>query len=487
MKLLLIVPNPKKIPISISGVEIVAARRYLTEPVFAKMSGVRIFNLCSSFRYQTIGYYVSLIAEARGHKPVPNITTMRDLQTPAILRMTNGELDELLQKSLRKIKQDKFTLSIYFGRNLAKQYDTLCKELFSRYHAPLMRAEMGINKDGNWAILSIRNVGLGEIPDNHFDFFTKRGEAYFTQHGYRSRKPQAYRYSLAILYNPGEKNAPSDMDALKKFIKAGERNSLEVKLITREDFGRIPEFDGLFIRETTNVNNHTFRFARYAEANQLVVIDDPQSIIRCANKVYLAELLAHHRLKTPKTMIVHRENVDLVSYQIGLPCVLKQPDSAFSLGVIKVSTDQELRTAAGKMLEKSELIIAQEFLPTSFDWRIGLLDRKPLFACKYYMATDHWQIIKHSINGEKDEGNFETMALGDVQPEILKLAQRASQHIGDGLYGVDIKQSGKNLYVIEVNDNPNLDGGVEDSILKDELYEIVIKSFIARIERKKAL
>jgi glutathione synthase/RimK-type ligase-like ATP-grasp enzyme len=487
MKLLLIVPNPKKIPIAISGVEVVAARRYLTEPIFAKMSGVRIFNLCSSFRYQTIGYYVSLIAEARGHKPVPNITTMRDLQTPAILRMTNAELHDLMHKSLRKIKQDKFTLSIYFGRNLAKQYDSLCKELFNRYHAPLMRAELSKNKDGNWAIQSIRNVGLGEIPDNHFDFLTKRGEAYFTQHGYRSRKPQTYRYSLAILYNQKEENAPSNLEAIRKFIKAGERNSLEVKVITREDFGRIPEFDGLFIRETTNVNNHTFRFARYAEANQLVVMDDSQSIIRCANKVYLAELLAHYRLKTPKTMIVHRDNVDLISYQIGLPCVLKQPDSAFSLGVFKVTSDQELRSAASRLLEKSELIIAQEFLPTSFDWRIGVLDRKPLFACRYYMVEDHWQIIKHGTDGKKeDEGYFDTLPLEEMQPDVLKLAVRASQQIGNGLYGVDIKQCGKNFYVIEVNDNPNIDAGVEDLVLKDELYETIIKSFIARIEKKKA-
>ena len=487
MKIFLIVPNPKKFPVKINGVEIIAARRYLTEPVFAKMTGVRVFNLCSSFRYQTLGYYVSLIAEARGHKPVPNITTIRDLQTPAMLRMANAELQELLQKSLKQIKQDKFTLSIYFGRNLAKHYDGLCRELFNRYHALFMRAELGRTKDGLWTIQNIRNIGVSDIADNHFDFISKRAETYFHQHGYRSRKPQTYRYSLAILYSPTEKNSPSDADALKKFIKAGERNAIEVKLITKDDFSRIPEFDGLFIRETTNVNNHTFRFARYAEANQLVVIDDPQSIIRCANKVYLAEMLSHRKLKTPKTVIVHRDNSDLISHQLGFPCVLKQPDSAFSVGVVKVSNEEELQQACSRMLEKSELIIAQEYLPTSFDWRIGVLDRKPLFACKYYMAEDHWQIIRHETDGSKDEGLFETIALEQAPAEVLKLATKACHSIGDGLYGVDIKQVGNTFYVIEVNDNPNLDEGVEDTILKVELYNIIIRSFISRIEKKKSL
>lgn len=487
MKLFLIVPNPKKFPVTISGVEIIAARRYLTEPIFAKMNGVRIFNLCSSFRYQSIGYYVSLIAEARGHKPVPNITTIRDLQTPAMLKMANGELQEQIQRTLKKIKQDKFTLSIYFGRNLAKHYDALCRELFNQYHVPLMRVDLQKSKDGNWAIQNVRNIGLSEIPDNHFEFLSHRGETYLTQHGYRSRKPQTYRYSLAILHNPGEKNSPSGADALKRFIKAGERNAIEVKLITKDDFSRLPEYDALFIRETTSVNDHTFRFARYAEANQMVVIDDPQSIIRCANKVYLAEMLSHGRIRTPKTMIVHRDNADLIPHQLGYPCVLKQPDSSFSMGVVKVTSDEDLQRACASMLEKSDLFIAQEFLPTSFDWRIGVLDRKPLFACKYYMAEHHWQIIRHDTDGSKDEGLFETIGLDDVPPEVLKLAIKCSRTIGDGLYGVDIKQDGNNFYVIEVNDNPNIDAGVEDAVLKDSLYDTVIKSFIARIEKKKSI
>lgn len=487
MKLLLIVPNPKKVPVHISGVEVVGARKYLTEPVFAKMAGVRVFNLCSSFRYKSIGYYVSLIAEARGHKPVPNITTIRDLQTPAMLKMANGELRELLQKSLRHIKQDRFTLSIYFGRNLAKQYDALCRELFSWFHAPLLRAELALDKHGQWMVQGIRNIGLADVPEQHYQFLTDRAEHYFSQHGYRHRKKQAYRFSLAILHNPSEDNAPSNPGALKRFIKAGEKNNIEVKLITRDDFSRISEFDALFIRETTNVNDHTFRFARYAEANQLVVIDDPQSIIRCANKVYLAELLSHCKIRTPQTMIVHRDNIDLIPFELGLPCVLKQPDSAFSVGVIKVTTEEELRSACSRMLEKSDLIIAQAFLPTSFDWRIGILDNQPLFACRYYMADDHWQIIRYEKDGGHQEGGFDTIRVQDAPPEAVRLALKASRHIGDSLYGVDIKQVDGRFYVVEVNDNPNLDEGIEDAVLGENLYETVTRSFIARIERKKAL
>ena len=47
---------------------------------------------------------------------------------------------------------------------------------------------------------------------------------------------------------------------------------------------------------------------------------------------------------------------------------------------------EELRAALDEMFRHSSVLLAQEFIPTEFDWRIGLLDGEPLFACKYYMA-----------------------------------------------------------------------------------------------------
>jgi glutathione synthase/RimK-type ligase-like ATP-grasp enzyme len=38
------------------------------------------------------------------------------------------------------------------------------------------------------------------------------------------------------------------------------------------------------------------------------------------------------------------------------------------------------------------------------------------------------------------------------------------------------------VYVIEINDNPNIDADVEDDVLKDELYTKIIRSLKNRIE-----
>jgi glutathione synthase/RimK-type ligase-like ATP-grasp enzyme len=135
------------------------------------------------------------------------------------------------------------------------------------------------------------------------------------------------------------------------------------------------------------------------------------------------------------------------------------------------------------MLEKSALILAQEFMPTDYDWRVGVIDGKPLYVCKYYMATKHWQIIKTDEKGKLHEGNFETMSVADAPKGVISTALKACNAIGKSLYGVDIKQVGKKFYVIEVNDNPSIDGGVEDKVLKDGLYDSIMKVFRDRLDK----
>ena len=225
--------------------------------------------------------------------------------------------------------------------------------------------------------------------------------------------------------------------------------------------------------------------ARKAAAEGLVVIDDPESILRCSNKVYLAEVLARHRLPAPQTVIVHGRNIDHILEELSLPCVLKQPDSAFSQGVVLVRDKEALEAEARRLLSKSDLVIAQEYLPSDFDWRIGVLDRRPLFACKYFMAAGHWQILRKGKSGKDIYGRVETLPVGKVPKKVITTALKAAGAIGDGLYGVDLKQVGNKVYVIEVNDNPNIDAGFEDEVLQDELYLRVVETFLKRIERRK--
>jgi glutathione synthase/RimK-type ligase-like ATP-grasp enzyme len=482
--ILIVVNDPREWPFQIPEVQVVDARSYLTKTEFSEMRSAKVINLCRSYRYQTTGYYVSLLAEARGHKPQPSVSTIQDIKSQAMMRLVSGELDELIQKSLARIQSDKFTLSIYFGRNLAQRYERLALQLFNMFQSPLLRAQFGRDKDQRWQLRSVSTISASGIPPSHHDFVAEVATKHFAGRRYRVRRKLAMRYDMAILRNVMEQDPPSDEKALEKFMKAAEGMAIRPELIDRDDYGRLAEFDALFIRETTFVNHHTYRFARRAASEGLVVIDDPDSILRCTNKVYLAELMQRHKIRVPRTLVVHRENTSQVIPELGLPVVLKKPDSAFSAGVTKADDEVQLNEQLQQLLSESELVVAQEFLPTTFDWRIGVLDQRPLYACKYHMARNHWQIIRQDGEGPR-YGRVETLPVELAPRAAVKLALAAANLIGDGLYGVDVKQSGNAFFVIEVNDNPTIEAGEEDRILRDELYRRIMSVFLARIEARK--
>ncbi len=386
MSILIVVTEPREWPFEIPEVQVVDVRSYLTKTEYSEMRSAKVVNLCRSYRYQTTGYYVSLLAEARGHKPQPSVSTIQDIKSQAMMRLVSGELDELIQKSLARIQSDKFTLSIYFGRNLAKRYDRLALQLFNMFQSPLLRAQFGRDKDQRWQLRSVSTISASGIPPSHHEFVADVAAKHFSGRRYRVRRKQPMRYDLAILRNQQEQDPPSDEKALDKFMKAAESLAIRPELIDRDDYGRLAEFDALFIRETTYVNHHTYRFARCAASEGLVVIDDPDSILRCTNKVYLAELMQRYKIRVPRTLVVHRDNTQHIIPELSLPVVLKKPDSAFSVGVTKAEDETQLLEQLHQLLAESELVVAQEFLPTTFDWRIGVLDQRPLYACKYHMA-----------------------------------------------------------------------------------------------------
>lgn len=483
MKKIIIVNNPRSWKLEVPGVEVVSAKDYLTNHEFTTLKNLRVFNLCREYTYQSKGYYVSLLAEARGHKVIPNVKNIQDLKAPAIVKIVSDDIDDLIQRSLRKLTGTEFVLSIYFGQNTSPAYLELSQELHRLFQAPFLRAKFVFKQ--KWFIQSIKPISLDEIPDNHKELVDNFAKEYFDKKRYTPAKSDKYLYDLAILVNPEEKDPPSNRKAIQKFIAAAEETGFSVELITKKDYHRIGEFDALFIRETTNVNHHTYRFARRAQSEGLAVLDDPDSILRCSNKVYLQELMTVGHVPAPRTVIVHSENQSTLGTVLGFPMVLKLPDSSFSQGVVKVKDKDELKLKLGKMFETSDLVIAQAFTPSNFDWRIGVLDGKPLFACKYYMAKDHWQIYNwNSPDKEEIVGNFETVPMESVPHGIVKLATKVSAMIGTGLYGVDLKEINGKPMVIEVNDNPNIDADIEDQVIKEEAYLSIMRSLRRRIETR---
>jgi len=340
---------------------------------------------------------------------------------------------------------------------------------------------------GQWQINRIAPYPFQDLEDQEQDFFIESLEMFSTKVWRKPKQEKKYRYDVAMLVDSEEKMPPSDASALKRFVRAANRLGMNLETISPDDLSRLGEFDGLFIRATTNISNYTYRFAKTAEKMGLVVMDDSESIMKCTNKVFLTELLQRNNVPAPKGVIVKSFDEgwkEKLLSQLELPMVLKIPDGAFSRGVVKVRTEEELEKEASALFEKSALILAQAFMPTDFDWRIGVMNRQPIFACKYMMSRGHWQIYQHHNSGRVSSGGFETLDLKQVPKNVVDVAVKAANLIGSGLYGVDLKEIDGQVYVIEVNDNPSIDHHVEDAFLGDLLYDRVMTEFLRRIQMR---
>jgi len=460
---------------------IVSSEDYIARPYMFGGARQKIIILARSYNYQTAGYYCALLAEARGHRVMPSVETMLDLRNRTQYAHALPELEEALNRDLKDFPGEKpASVCVAFGLPEVPGFERFAQSLFDWFRAPVLTVTL---KSGEWnSIQKIELTALAKCSEEQKRFFADALKSY-TGRKWRAQKPRSVpRHSIAVLYDPNEVLPPSSLATLKHWAKLAAPLGVEVEPITKKDLSRLAEFDALFIRETTTIRNHTYHFARRAMMEGMPVIDDPISMIRCTNKVYLWERLTHAGLPVPDTTVIQEpDDVKQAADTLGFPVVVKIPDGSFSRGVKKADTMEALKETVAEFFKETDLLLAQRFVPTKFDWRVGVLAGQPLFVCQYNMAKKHWQIVRHRDDGKPIEGGFKTFPIDQTPPEVLDAGVRAASLIGDGLYGVDLKETPDGVFIIEINDNPNLEHGVEDQVSKSDLWNRLTRWFTTRI------
>ena len=162
---------------TLEDVQTIDPSDYLSNPDWSQRRKVRVYNLCRSYAYQSLGYYVSLLAEARGHRPIPDVMTMQDLHGTSAVRLIPQPLEDLIEKSLHSLTTDKFVLSVYFGENLAKKYERLSKELYGLFQAPLLRFKF--SRRSKWRLRRAYAIALSDVPEGHREFVAEAAQRHF--------------------------------------------------------------------------------------------------------------------------------------------------------------------------------------------------------------------------------------------------------------------------------------------------------------------
>jgi glutathione synthase/RimK-type ligase-like ATP-grasp enzyme len=273
----------------------------------------------------------------------------------------------------------------------------------------------------------------------------------------------------------------SERGALLKCKSKAESMGHRFEFIYKDDFSCIKDFDSLFIRATTDPNNSAYVISRLAEQSGLKVIDDPHSIRTCSNKAILHDLFVKNKIPSPKSLLFtgdySRKAIDEIFNTLGRPVIMKTPYTRFSSHVEKAHDENEFIEISRKFLRKSKVLVVQEFIKSDFDWRVGILQNKILYLCKYYIPPGGWK-VRSNINGKNVWGDTIAFSRASISPELKNICIELSKCVGDGLYGLDVKETAHGYKVIEINDNPSLYDGYEDTVDND-IYEKIINTLVS--------
>lgn len=270
-----------------------------------------------------------------------------------------------------------------------------------------------------------------------------------------------------------------EMNALMRFAQVARRMGHWVDFLFRPDMYKIPEYNAIYIRALTDPLNSAYVASRTAEMHGIRVIDDPDSIRICCDKISMYRHLIRAGVKMPLTVFLEESELTKAKGKelletISNPLVLKAPNSSFSMYVDRATTPDEFVSIGRRFFRRADRIVAQKFAKSQFDWRVGVLGGRPLYVCRYVIPKKRWKILTYDPDGRAEVGAVKGVALDKADPRLLARAVEAANAIGKGLYGVDLKEVDDDFLVIEVNDNPTILSGDEDQKAGD-LYERLVR------------
>ncbi len=158
-----------------------------------------------------------------------------------------------------------------------------------------------------------------------------------------------------------------ELTALTNFRIAAAKLGHDCDFLFRSEIMNIPRYDGLLIRALTDPLNTSYVAARLAEVHGLRVIDEPDSIMVCCDKVNMYQHLMRADVPIPDTCFLTDDEVTVEQarelFEIyGRPLVLKAPNSSFSAYVEKVHDEANFVKVGKRFLRPVAAVALQSCL-----------------------------------------------------------------------------------------------------------------------------
>jgi len=271
-----------------------------------------------------------------------------------------------------------------------------------------------------------------------------------------------------------------ELTALSNFRSAAFELGHEADFLFKNELKYLRSYDAVLIRALTDPLNTSYVVARWAELAGIPVLDSADSIRICCDKVAMYRRLESAGVPIPVTHFLGERELTLATAaslleSLGAPVVLKAPNSSFSAYVDKVTTAAAFLQVGQRFLRRADRLVVQQYLPSTFDWRVITLHGRVLAVVQYRFAAATWRTMDRGADGSS--AYTRAVHRDEAPAALLATALAAAAAIGTSLYGVDVKEIDGSFVVIEVNDNPTIAAGDEDQA-NPEIYAEIVRYLV---------
>lgn len=231
----------------------------------------------------------------------------------------------------------------------------------------------------------------------------------------------------------------------------------------------LPDF--VIPRLGANISYFALAVIRQLEKLGVYCCNGSHAIEMVRDKLHIHQLLAHHHIPTPNTMLVKfPENIDVVKREIGFPMIMKNIIGTEGVGIYLCeaeSTFADLMELIYTNNPKANIIL-QECVRSSLgqDLRVFVLGGQVIGCMRRYSDT--------SFKANFSKG-------GKVEPYVLSseaeaLAIEVSRLVNLEIAGIDLLFCEQGYKVCEANSSPGFKGleQVMGSVISEQILDYIL-------------
>ena len=210
--------------------------------------------------------------------------------------------------------------------------------------------------------------------------------------------------------------------------------------------------DVVIPRIGTSITEYGLAVVNQFEMLGVPVVNGSIAIDRARDKFKCLQLLAHHGLPVPRTLMARDQaHVRAFLKRInGPPVVLKVPRGTHGVGVMLADTLESVDSILETMWGMGQNVLVQEFIAEARgrDMRVLVVGEEVIAAMRRHASGTEFRANVHRGGAGR---------LAKPTPMARRLAIEATRVLGLAVAGVDLVETAKGPLVLEVNASPGFE------------------------------